>query len=178
MRCLERHQLADFLAVVNPTHRTLFKLLAAAGLRISEALASQWRHVQLDGERPHIKVRRGFVKGRIQPPKSKYGRRDVPLSAGLVNELRARRADGERGGEDDLVFPSEDGHDHERGQPAHGRPTSWATQPGARREPKQVTACVPAGRARGVANAGERTASIGPDDGQPAQDAAGAGSAR
>lgn len=72
VRSLERDQLAAFLAVVNPTHRTLFKLLAATGLRISEALALQWRHVQLDGQRPHVKIRRGFVRGRIQPPKSKY----------------------------------------------------------------------------------------------------------
>lgn len=39
VRSLERDQLAAFLAVVNPTHRTLFKLLAATGLRISEVLA-------------------------------------------------------------------------------------------------------------------------------------------
>lgn len=109
VRSLEREQLSAFLAVVNPPHRTLFRVLAATGLRISEALALQWRHVQLDGERPHLKVRRGFVKGRIQPPKSKYGRRDVPISARLVNELRARRADAERGGDDDLVFPSKAG---------------------------------------------------------------------
>jgi integrase len=108
-RALERGQLAEFLAIVNPVHRTLFKVLAATGLRISEALAVQWRHVHLDGDRPHVKVRRAFVKGRIQPPKSKYGKRDVPLSAALVRELRARRADAEFHADDDLVFPSKVG---------------------------------------------------------------------
>jgi len=38
----------------------------------------------------------------VKPPKSKHGRRDVPLSAALVFELRRRRVEGS--GEEELVF--------------------------------------------------------------------------
>jgi integrase len=109
VRALSRQQLADFLAVVNPAYTTFFRLLSVTGLRVSEAIALQWRHLHLDGDRPHVKVRRGFVKGRVQPPKTKYGRRGVPLSAGLVRELRARRTGTEWPRDEDLVFPSKAG---------------------------------------------------------------------
>jgi integrase len=46
------------------------------------------------------------VRGRIQPPKSRYGRRDVPLAHELVSELRKRRMASEWPGDDHLVFPS------------------------------------------------------------------------
>jgi len=92
-KALTREQLAAFLALVHPRHRLLFRFLAATGLRISELFALQWRHLVLDGSNPCVRVRRALVRGRIQPPKTRHGRRDVPLSAGLVSELRARRRD-------------------------------------------------------------------------------------
>jgi integrase len=69
------------------------KLLAGTGLRVSEALALQRRHLALDGARPRVRVRRALRRGRIEPPKSRHGRRDVPLSRGLVDRLRAHLAD-------------------------------------------------------------------------------------
>ena len=101
---LTSDQLATFLAIVDTRHRVLFRLLASTGLRISEALALQWRHLQLDGDRPHVKVRRAIVKGVMGPPKSKHGRREVPLSADLVTALRAHRTASEWPGATDLVF--------------------------------------------------------------------------
>src|SRR5206468_767673 len=65
-----------------------------------------WRHLQLDGSTPHVKVRRAYVRGNVQPPKTRYGRRQVPLHADLVSQLRARRRETEWPGDDDLVFPS------------------------------------------------------------------------
>jgi integrase len=106
VRSLTREQLAAFLAVVHPRHRLMFQLLAATGLRVSELIALQWRHLSLDGSDPCVRVRRALVRGRVQPPKSRHGRRDVPLSASLVSALRVARQDSEWPGDEDLVFPS------------------------------------------------------------------------
>jgi integrase len=72
---------------------------------VSEAIGLQWQHVQLDGDRPHVKVRRGIVRGMVGPPKSKYGKRDVPLSRDLVHVLRARRS-ATGGAREDVVLPT------------------------------------------------------------------------
>ena len=50
--------------------RLFFRFLAATGLRISEAIALEWRHLELDGSSPHVKVRRALVKGRMGPPRA------------------------------------------------------------------------------------------------------------
>jgi integrase len=70
---------------------------------VSEAVALQRKHIHLNGAHPHVKVRRALTKGRLQPPKSKYGRRDVPLDARLVRELRTHLSD-EAPTDNDLVF--------------------------------------------------------------------------
>lgn len=56
-----------------------------------------------------MKVREALVKGRIQPPKSRYGRRDVPLAHPLVMALREHRNASERTSPDDLVFTAGNG---------------------------------------------------------------------
>jgi len=106
VRALTREQLRTVLAVVHPRHRLMFRLLAATGLRVSELIALQWRHLRLDGSEPCVRVRRALAKGRVEPPKSKHGKRDVPLSSALVSELRAWRRETEWPGDEDLVFPS------------------------------------------------------------------------
>src|SRR5918997_678848 len=58
VRPFTREQLAAVLAHVHPRHRLMFRVLAATGLRVSELLALQWRHLKLDGERPCVRVRR------------------------------------------------------------------------------------------------------------------------
>jgi integrase len=82
----------------------LWQLLACTGLRISEALALEWRHFVLNGDSPHVKVRRGIVRGRLDMPKSKHGRRDVALPMSLVYALR-----GVCGAPEGLVFASTTG---------------------------------------------------------------------
>jgi integrase len=83
-------QLAVVLATVNGRHRLLCELLACTGLRISEALALEWRHLALTGDRPHVKVRRQLERGgAVEFPKTAAGRRDVALPHALVVKLRA-----------------------------------------------------------------------------------------
>ncbi len=109
VRAFTREQLGAFLALVHPRHRVMFHLLAATGLRVSELLALRWRDLRLDGATPHVRVRRAYVRGRFGPPKSKYGRRDVPLHGAVVDELRRHRSVSEWPGDDDLAFPSLNG---------------------------------------------------------------------
>ena len=103
-RALTQEQLTAFLLVVDPRWRLCFELLAATGLRLSEVIALRWRDLVLDGSRPAVRVRRACVRGRFGPPKSRHGRRDVPLAFELVRGLRARRAPWME--PDDLVFAS------------------------------------------------------------------------
>jgi integrase len=53
-----------------------------------------------------VRVRRAYVKGVYGPPKSRHGRRDVPIPFDLVKALKERRSAAEWHEDDDLVFPS------------------------------------------------------------------------
>ena len=109
VKAMTTQEVSTLLALIPERHRLLFRVLAGTGLRISEAVALQWRHLQLDGSAPHVKVRRALVKGRMGPPKSRHGRRSVPLDGELVKALRQARKDSDWPGEDDLVFPAGNG---------------------------------------------------------------------
>lgn len=71
---------------------------------MGEAIALRWSDVDLG--RRHVNVRRRFYKGDLAPPKSRYGKRTVPLSAGLGKELWLRRGSA---GDEALVFPARHG---------------------------------------------------------------------
>jgi integrase len=107
VRVFSRGQLAAVLSAAPDEHRLLLELLAGCGLRISEAVALQRRHLRLDDSPPAVQIRRAYVKGRIVPPKSKHGRRVVLLPPPLVRKLRTR-LDGESGESTDLVFRTND----------------------------------------------------------------------
>ena len=109
IKVLTPDELATFIAVTPARWQTLFRVLAATGLRISEAFALRWRDIELDGSSPHVSVTRAYVRGRFGPPKSKKGYRDVPIDHNLVVELRKRRKQSEWPGDDDLVFGSANG---------------------------------------------------------------------
>lgn len=108
IKVFSREQLTALLAMAPEQHRLLFEVLAGCGLRISEAIGLQRLHVLVDEAPPEICVRRAIVKERIGPPKSKYGRRDIPLAPPLARSLRDHLA----AGIDDstaLVFTNEAG---------------------------------------------------------------------
>jgi integrase len=95
--------------LIHPRHRLMFEVLAATGLRRSEILALEGRHLELDGDHPCVKVRQrvrrlsgsGLLVG---PLKSRYARRDVPISLRLAGRLKALHV-----APDALVFPSQAG---------------------------------------------------------------------
>jgi integrase len=80
-------------------------VVAGTGLRISEAIALRRKDVIVSGSQPHIRVRRAIVKRRVQPPKTRHGKRNVPLAQGLVHDLRLH-LQALDGSPDALVFPS------------------------------------------------------------------------
>src|SRR5439155_7256647 len=98
VKVLTRAQLRDVLTMAPDRHRLLLETLATTGLRISEAIALQRRHVVVEPEHvqrgggwvtlpPRVCVRRAIVKGRLGKPKSKYGTRDVAIPATLAAKL-------------------------------------------------------------------------------------------
>jgi integrase len=108
-RALTRAELAVFLDLVPEKHRLMFRFLAATGVRWSEFAALRWKDLRLDGSKPCVRIRRAIVRGVVKPPKSKHGRRDIPLDAALVNELRHWKANSEWSTDESLVFPATNG---------------------------------------------------------------------
>ncbi|HXV05723.1 MAG TPA: tyrosine-type recombinase/integrase [Solirubrobacterales bacterium] len=109
IKVFSREQLAAILAMAPEPHKLLFEVLAACGLRISEAIALQRLHLQLKESPPELCVRRAIVKGRIEPPKTRHGRRDVRLPGPLALRLRAHLASQPERDSTSLVFTNEAG---------------------------------------------------------------------
>lgn len=91
------------------SYKLLFEVLATTGLRISEAIALQRLHLRLGGADPEICVRRAIVKGRVEPPKSQHGRREVRLPSSLASRLRAHLASLDDQDPTALVFANRNG---------------------------------------------------------------------
>src|ERR1700722_1258686 len=108
-KAMSRNELAEMLALVPAQWHLFFWFLAATGVRISEAIALQWRHLELDAPVPHVKVRRALVKGRMGPPKSRYGRREIPLDPLLATALHEHHAATEWAGDEDPVCAAVNG---------------------------------------------------------------------
>jgi integrase len=92
------------VALIHPDHRLMFELLAATGVRRSELLAFEGRHLALSGDHPHVKVRQRLRRRRgeglvIGPLKSRYARRDLPIPLALADPLATWRTPA-----DALVF--------------------------------------------------------------------------
>ena len=105
VKALTEEELGKLLEAIPPEWRLFFDFLAHTGLRIGEAIALRWQDVDLSRRRVH--VRRRFYRGGFDSPKSRYGRRDVPLSQRLAHELELRFMFEEN--VENLVFPSSAG---------------------------------------------------------------------
>jgi integrase len=100
-RFLTREQLARLLSEIPGQWRPLFDLLASTGLRISEAIALRIMDADLEAPQPRISVRRAIVNGQLTGPKSRHGRRTIPISRDLADRLGAL---GAGRGESKLLF--------------------------------------------------------------------------
>jgi integrase len=106
VKALTEQELRALLDGLPPQWRLLHEFLAHTGLRIGEALALQWKHVDFGKRR--VLVRRRWYRGEFAPPKSRYGRRAVPLTAGMAQSLW-ELSKAAAGDQDALVFPSQTG---------------------------------------------------------------------
>ena len=102
-KALTEGELAALIAAVPKQWRLLIELLAETGLRIGEALALEWDDIDLGQQRLH--VQRRLYRGSLGPPKSRCGRRTIPLTSRAAQALWRRQA----AAEGPLVFPSRTG---------------------------------------------------------------------
>jgi integrase len=102
VKALTEEELGKLLEAIPPEWRLFFEFLAHTGMRIGEIIALRWRDLDLSRRRVH--VRRRYYRGTFDSPKSRYGRRDVPLSQRLAKELELRFMFEDN--VENLVFPS------------------------------------------------------------------------
>jgi integrase len=100
-RALTTEQAARLVAKLPERRRLLVEFLLQSGLRIGEAVALRWMDADLGALRIH--VTRSYYRGTMNPPKSRYGVRSVPISEAMARRLWQARD----GAADDLpVFPN------------------------------------------------------------------------
>jgi integrase len=103
-KALSDAELERLLAQIPQQWAPMILLIAYTGIRIGEGCALQIRH--LDLERRRLLVRRTVYRGVIGPPKSRYGRRVIPLAPPIARVLQRVLASRPSAGPDDLLFPS------------------------------------------------------------------------
>jgi integrase len=97
-------ELKAMLDYVPDKHRAFMAVLVFTGMRISEIRGLRWGDVDLNAGMIHVR-QRATLWGRIGPPKSKAGSRDIPLVPLCLNALKAWRLMCPKG-ELNLVFPN------------------------------------------------------------------------
>jgi integrase len=106
-KALSEEELRTLLAEVPDSWRPFFELLAHTGVRIGEAVALRWGDVDVGNRR--LYVRRRLYRARFDAPKSRYGRRTIPLSEGLGRTLSRLRGTAP---DEAPVFPASRGGSH------------------------------------------------------------------
>lgn len=101
---LTEQEVLRVLAEIPAADRPLMEFLAQTGVRISEALPLT--RADVDFDRGRVRIVKRLYQGELDAPKSRHGLREVPLSHGLANELKAR-LDGAP--DEALLFPAPDG---------------------------------------------------------------------
>jgi integrase len=106
-KALTDEQLGGLLAAVPEKYRPFVAFVSQTGMRISEAVAVRWSDVDL--ERGTVSVRRRWYRNEYAPPKTRQGRRTIPLAPSM-SDLLARRHAAVARGDDDLVWPNDHGN--------------------------------------------------------------------
>lgn len=91
------------LAATPKRWRLLVDFLSESGLRIGEAIALEYGDIDF-GKR-QVRVCRRLYRGRIGPPKSRYGKRTIPLTERMAQQLW----NAQKASQSPLVFPSSTG---------------------------------------------------------------------
>jgi integrase len=106
-KALTDQQLADLLAAISEDYRPFVTFVAQTGMRVSEAVAIRWSDVDL-GNRT-VSVRRRWYRKSFAPPKTRHGRRTIPLAPSMAQLLWQRNAKLKPKA-DDLVWPNQMGN--------------------------------------------------------------------
>jgi integrase len=106
VKALTEEELRRLLDALPSEWRPFFALIAHTGVRISEAVGL--RGGDVDFGRRYLHVRRRIYRGEVAPPKSRYGKRAIPLSQGMSQALWERRK-ALRPGDDEPLFASKAG---------------------------------------------------------------------
>lgn len=105
-RAIAAAELDQILAASEWPWRALWAILGYAGLRIGEALALEWRHVDL--ERRLLRIRQASVDGQLAQLKTRTSRADLPLLevlAAILTEYRGAWRPNDAG----LLFATRNG---------------------------------------------------------------------
>jgi integrase len=100
-KALTADELRALIDATPQAWRLFFEFLADSGLRIGEAIALQWRDVDPDARL--VQVRRRLYRGRLDTPKSRYGKRRARISEHVAAQLRTLRAANP---DEALMFPN------------------------------------------------------------------------
>lgn len=84
VKALTEDEITRLIDQIPENHRLFVRFLLHSGLRISEAIGLQWRDIDLDACK--FRVERRIYRG-TDDPKSRFGRRTIPLSPRMVVAL-------------------------------------------------------------------------------------------
>ena len=105
-KALSEQELRRLLRELPSGWRLFVEFLVHTGLRFSEAIAVRWGDVDFEQRRLH--VRRRLYHG-LDEPKSRHGRRVIPLSPRMLDSLADLRESSSYPEESDPVFASRTG---------------------------------------------------------------------
>jgi integrase len=111
-RPLTIDEIHQFVHTINEFWRPLFILMFFSGIRVAEASALKWKHIDLT--KGLVKIRRNLVRlkgGKVvyKKPKTESSIRDVKIPEFIVESLREQRKRTWKGNRDDFVFLNKQG---------------------------------------------------------------------
>lgn len=105
VRVLQPEKTWQIISRLQDPERTLVVLIAATGVRISEALALLWKHVRFDDD--SIRIEQAFRLAEITTTKTKSSKASVPMCEALAEFLHNWRSNSPYHRDSDFVFASD-----------------------------------------------------------------------
>ena len=112
VKALTESELRHLIQHTAPEWRLFLTLVAQTGMRIGEAVALQWGDIDFGGGR--LNVKRRWYRGTYASPKSRFGRRSIPLTESMTRSLRERRKGAAEAGDGALIWPTSNGTPYNR----------------------------------------------------------------
>jgi integrase len=112
VKALTEAELRQLLDKTAPEWQLFVTLVAHSGMRIGEAVAVRWGDIDFGTGR--LNVRRRWYRGTFAPPKSRYGRRAIPLTEAMTRALWERRKVAADARNDALVWATAGGMPYNR----------------------------------------------------------------